>query len=206
MAANGQFIERYFAEMETIIHAISRDDMDRAVELLLEAWRKGTTVFIMGNGGSASTATHFACDLSKQTIVEGKRRFKVISLGDNIPLVSAWTNDGGFHTIFEEQLRPFLAEGDVVIAISVHGGAGSDKAGVWSQNIVRAINLAKERGAVTIGLSGFDGGPLKELADVCVVVPFPSTPQVESFHLALEHLICACLREHIAREDAATGE
>ncbi len=197
MLKNQAFIDRYFCEMEEVIKSISRSDIDRAIELLFSAWQRGATVFIMGNGGSASTATHFACDLQKCTIVDNKRRFKALALNDNIPLASAWINDSGFENLFSEQLESFLQPGDVVIALSVHGGVGQDKAGLWSQNLLKAVHLAKERGAATIGFSGFDGGALKEMADGCIVVPFNSTPQVESFHAALEHLVTFCLREKI---------
>ncbi len=156
----------------------------------------------MGNGGSASTASHFVCDLAKCTIVEGAPRFRVMGLNDNVALVSALTNDCGFSEIFTEQLQPFLQPGDAVVAISVHGGSGADRAGPWSQNLVGAVLLAKERGARTLGFSGFDGGALARLCDACVVVPAHSTPHVESLHLALEHLVCAALteriREHVA--------
>jgi D-sedoheptulose 7-phosphate isomerase len=194
---NSAFIHNYFQEMQQIIDGISRQDIDNVVELLFDTWQRGNSVFIIGNGGSASTATHFACDLAKCTIVEDKPRFKVMSLTDNVPLTSAWTNDSGFGNLFSEQLKSFMGEGDVLIAISVHGGVGEDKAGPWSQNLVKAMQLAKERKAFTVGFSGFDGGIMKETADECVVVPYPSTPQVESFHLALEHLICFCLKEKI---------
>jgi len=153
----------------------------------------------MGNGGSASTATHFACDLAKGTVVEGKKRFRVISLTDNVPLITALTNDNGFNAIFVEQLRNLLEKDDVVIAISVHGGTGKERAGVWSQNLLAAIQYAKENSAKTIGIAGFDGGALKNLADACIVVPVQSTPYVESWHATLEHLICSCLREKIER-------
>jgi D-sedoheptulose 7-phosphate isomerase len=111
----------------------------------------------------------------------------------------ALINDEGFDNLFYEQLKTKLHKGDILICISVHGGAGSDKAGLWSQNLLRAMKYVQENGGKAIGLSGFDGGPMKEIADVCIVVPVDSTPQVESFHLALEHLICACLREKIAK-------
>ena len=153
----------------------------------------------MGNGGSASTATHFACDLSKVTLSAGKPRMRAISLCDNPALLSALTNDEGFEHIFSEQLRSLMRSGDVLIGISVHGGSGADKAGLWSQNLLRAMRVAKEEfQAVLIGFSGFDGGAFREIADVCLTVPFPSTPHVESFHLVLEHLITFCLREKIA--------
>ena len=185
--------------MRRVIEDIPAEDIDRAIELLFKAWQRESQVFTCGNGGSASTATHFACDLSKTTIVEDKQRFKAYCLNDNIPLMSALINDEGFDNLFYEQLRGRFQAGDVLICISVHGGAGKDKASLWSQNLLKAMKHAKEMGGETIGLSGFDGGPMKEMADVCIVVPANSTPQVESFHVALEHLICSCLREKIAR-------
>lgn len=187
--------------MQRITREISKERIDEIIELLFDAWMKDSQVFIMGNGGSASTATHFACDLAKCTIVKGKKRFKTMALVDNIPLVSAWTNDSGFGSIFAEQLEPWLKEGDVLIGISVHGGSGEGEAGPWSQNLTRAIRLAKERKARVIGFSGFSGGTMKEVADVCIVVPIDSeplgTPLVESFHVVLHHLICSALKAKI---------
>jgi len=192
-----KYIESYFSDMKRVIEAISIDDIDRVIELLFSVWERGNQVFICGNGGSASTATHFSCDLSKTTIVEGKRRFRVHCLNDNIPLITAIINDEGFDNLFVEQLKNLFQKGDILICISVHGGVGKDKAELWSQNLVKAMRYAKEMKGYTIGLSGFDGGVMKEIADACIVVPANSTPQVESFHLALEHLICVCLRQKI---------
>ena len=194
---NKDFIQNYLSESRRVAEAISVADIDRAVELLFEAWEKGKQVFTCGNGGSASTATHFACDLSKTTIIDGKRRFKAYCLNDNIPLMSALINDEAFDNLFHEQLKDKFQEGDVLICISVHGGAGRDRAGLWSQNLLKAVKYAQENGGKAIGLSGFDGGPMKEITDACIVVPINSTAQVESFHLALEHLICSCLRQKI---------
>ncbi len=195
---NRMYIHKYFCEMKKIIDDISVKDIDQVVELLFSAWKEDRTVFTMGNGGSASTATHLACDLSKCTIVEGKKRFRVICLNDNIPLMSALINDEGFDSLFSEQLKNLMRPGDVLIGISVHGGSGQDKAGLWSQNLLKAMALTKEEyNGTTIGFSGFDGGAMKQMADACIVVPFNSTPQVESFHLVFEHLICSCLKEKI---------
>lgn len=193
------FIEKFLEEFSAISLRISTSDVEKVIDILFEAWKHGRGVFIMGNGGSASTATHFACDLAKGTVVEGKKRFRVISLTDNVPLITALTNDNGFNAIFVEQLRNLLEKDDVVIAISVHGGTGKERAGVWSQNLLAAIQYAKENSAKTIGIAGFDGGALKNLADACIVVPVQSTPYVESWHATLEHLICSCLREKIER-------
>jgi len=197
---NQEFIENYFHQMQVICQRINRADLDQVIELLYSAWKYEKTVFIMGNGGSASTATHFACDLSKCTIVDRKKRMRVICLNDNIPLMSAWINDNGFENLYSEQLKNLMKNGDVLIGISVHGGTGKDQAGLWSQNLVKAMQLAKaEYNATLIGFSGFEGGLFKEICDACVVVPFDSTPQVESFHLALEHLVTNCLREQIEK-------
>jgi len=195
---NRRYIDKYFSDMKKIIDDISVKDIDRVIELLFSAWKEDRTVFTMGNGGSASTATHLACDLAKCTIVEGKKRFRVICLNDNIPLMSALVNDEGFDNLFSEQLKNLMHPGDVLIGISVHGGTGRDKAGLWSQNLSKAMKLAKEEyNGITIGFSGFDGGAMKDMADACIVVPFDSTPQVESFHLVFEHLICSCLKQKI---------
>ena len=194
---NKDFIQNYLSQVRRVSEIISVADIDRAIELLFEAWQNGSQVFTCGNGGSASTATHFACDLVKTTTAPGKRGFKAECLNDNIPLMLALINDKGFDNLFYEQLKTKFQKGDILICISVHGGAGRDKAGLWSQNLLKAMKYATDRGGKTIGLSGFDGGPMKEIADACIVVPVNSTPQVESFHLALEHLICACLRQKI---------
>jgi D-sedoheptulose 7-phosphate isomerase len=194
---NENYISGYLSEMRTVAENISIRDIDRVVELLFQAWQNGQQVFICGNGGSAGTATHFACDLAKTTIVDGKRRFKAICLNDNIPLISALVNDNGFDNLFYEQLKSLYQRGDVLICISVHGGSGQDKAGLWSQNLLKAMKYVSDNSGRTIGLSGFDGGPMKEVADACIVIPVESTPQVESFHLAMEHLICSCLRQKI---------
>jgi D-sedoheptulose 7-phosphate isomerase len=194
---NKEFIQNYLEEAARVARAISVEEIDRAVEILFEAWRHGNQVFTCGNGGSASTATHFASDLTKSTIVAGKKRFRAECLNDNVPLMLALINDDGFENLFYEQLKPKFQTGDVLIAISVHGGAGKDKAGLWSQNLLKAMKYAKDTGGKTIGFSGFDGGPMKDIADACIIVPANSTPHVESFHLTLEHLICDCLKQKI---------
>lgn len=197
-------IDVYLDAVQEIGRALPREDIQRAVDILYEAWRLGKAVFTMGNGGSASTATHLACDLAKCTIVPGRHRLKAMALVDNIPLVSAWTNDSGFGSIFAEQLEPWLNEGDVLIGLSVHGGSGAGDAGPWSQNLLRAVRLARERRAKVIGFSGFAGGALKEMADVCLVIPIDEeplgTPLVESYHVLLHHLICTALRLRIAED------
>lgn len=196
---NKDFIKNYFDDMRMITDNISVEDIDKVIELLYDAWKHKRRVFTCGNGGSASTATHFACDLAKGTIVGDKNRFKVLCLNDNIPLVSALINDEGFDNLFYEQLKSNFEKGDILVCFSVHGGAGKDKAGLWSQNLLKAMKYAKDKGGYAIGFSGFDGGPMKDIADACITVPANSTPQVESFHLALEHLITNCLKQKIEK-------
>ena len=194
---NDRQIEKYFKEIKEICDNVSREDIDKAIELLFDAWKNDNQVFFCGNGGSAGTATHFMCDLFKVTIVEGKKRYKTYCLNDNIPLMSAIINDNGFDNLFVEQLKNLYRRGDVLICLSVHGGSGRDKAGLWSQNLLKAMDYVKRNGGKTIGFAGFDGGTMKELADVCVVVPFNATPHVEAFHVVLQHLIAFRLKEKI---------
>ena len=194
-----QYIENYFDETVETIKNIDRKEISKAIDMLFEAWKTGKCVFVMGNGGSASTATHFTSDLLKTTNVEGKKRFKAIGLTDNMPVLSAWTNDGGWDCVYQEQLENFLAKGDVVVGFSVHGGKWADK-GEWSQNLTKAIQFAKDRGAKTIGFAGFDGGAMKRLCDACIVVPKDSTPHVEGLHVVLSHLIIFALKEKITED------
>jgi len=171
---NKAFIQNYLSEVRKVTEAISVEDIDRAIDLLFGAWKNRSQVFTCGNGGSASTAIHFACDLSKTTIVEGKKRFKAYCLNDNIPLTSALINDEGFDNLFYEQLKANFEEGDVLICISVHGGAGRDKAGLWSQNLLKAMKYVKDKGG--------SGLQFKQL-------PKQGTSLVSSYGL----IYCSCL-------------
>ena len=201
-------IQDFVSLLHKTIDKLDQRAISRAIDVLFEAWENGKTVYIMGNGGSASTASHFASDLAKFTITEGKPRFKVMGLTDNVPLVSAWTNDSGFGSIFAEQLEPWISAGDVLVAISVHGGSGTGDAGLWSQNLVCALRLAQQRGAKVIGLSGFDGGALQQSADVCIPVPAAREPEgpplVESLHVTLHHLMCLAVKLRIQESAAVT--
>ena len=188
----------YLAEVSKIASNLDRGAIDRAIEILYEAWKNDNQIFVIGNGGSASTSTHFACDLNKWVSDDADRKFRAFALVDNIPLMSALTNDNGWGEVYVEQLRNFFRRGDVLVAISVHGGSGSDKAGPWSQNLLRAVKFVKDNGGKVVGLSGFDGGVLKSASDACVVVPAESTPHVEGMHAVLTHLISEQLREKIS--------
>ena len=194
--------ERYFDLIAKSAIEIKHSlEYQKTIDILWECYKNGGIVFTMGCGWSASTATHFAADLAKTTIIKGKPRFKAMALVDNIPLVSAWTNDSSWGSIFAEQLKPWLTEKDVVVGFSVHGGSGEGDGGPWSQNLVAAMKLTKKRGASMIGFSGFGGGAMKKMADVCMVVPVNNepygTPVIEAFHVVLHHAIIFDLKERI---------
>lgn len=190
-------IDIYLEDIKKIINTISRDDIGQVIELLQEARLQNKKVFVIGNGGSASTATHFACDLNKYTSVGSEKRFRAISLEDNIPLLTALVNDEGWDKVYSYQLENMMDEGDLLIAISVHGGVGTDQAGLWSQNLLRAVDFVKQKRGKIIGLCGFDGGVLRKVADACITVPINSTPQVEGFHLVLTHMLCSIIKEQL---------
>ncbi|MBU1179784.1 SIS domain-containing protein [Patescibacteria group bacterium] len=193
-------------EISTVIKVLYGKNLDKAIDVLFDAWRAGSWVYIMGNGGSASTATHFAADLAK-TICHNPedRGLKALALVDNIPLVSALTNDWGWENVYVNQLNNFYVPGGVGIGLSVHGGSGKDLSGQWSQNLLKGLQYIKDRGGKTIGLSGFDGGPMKDLVDVAIVVPAESTPMVEGMHVVLQHLIVFGLKEKIYEYQKTSG-
>ena len=195
--SHSEFIEEYLIDIAEIVGKIDKKDIEKAINILLDAWNNNKRIYLMGCGGSASTASHFASDLNKTTICKGKKRFKAISLVDNTPCVSAWTNDEGWDSVFKGQIENFMQKGDVVIGISVHGGKGKGNAGGWSQNLTKAMQYVKDNGGKCIGLVGFDGGAFKELCDACIIVPKDSTPLVEGFHCDILHLIIDRLKQII---------
>ena len=195
-----KFVGEYLDGVQDVVEKISRSDIEATIDVLYEAWREDKAVYIIGNGGSASTSSHFAADLNKYVSDDAPHRFRAFALVDNIPLMSALTNDNGWSDVYSYQLESFMKEGDVLIGISVHGGSGEDKAGPWSQNLLKAVKVAKEKKGKVVGLVGFDGGMLRKLADASIVVPADSTPQVEGFHLVLEHLIASRLKEAIGNK------
>jgi D-sedoheptulose 7-phosphate isomerase len=181
-------IKRYFSGLGQILLNIPLDKIKKMVDLLFDAYLKERQVFIMGNGGSAATASHFMVDLSKQTICGVHKRFKVISLSDNIPSMTAWANDASYEDIFVEQLKNLCQPGSLVIALSASGN---------SENVLRAVEFARNNGAITIGLTGFEGGRLKDMADEAIIVPSNLIGQIEDVHLSLVHVVCNILREKV---------
>ena len=196
---NMEYILNYFRNVEDIIKNIDKKEISKAIDILFEAWKNDGNVYFIGCGGSAGTASHFAADLSKTTIVNGKKRFRAYSLVDNSSLVTAWVNDEGWTSVFKGQIENFMKPGDVLVALSVHGGKGRGNAGEWSQNLTLAMQYVKDNGGKCIGIAGFDGGAFKEICDACIVVPKDSTPLVEGFHCDIQHLIIFRLKELIAK-------
>ena len=204
------FAREYLQQAREILGRVDPVEVARFVEVIFEAWQRDATVYVCGNGGSASTAQHLACDLFKCTVVGDKRRLRVMSLNDNTPLVSALINDDGWDQVYLGQLTTWWRSGDVVLAISVHGGVGRDKAGAWSQNLLRAIEFANQHDGQSLGLVGFDGGAMRETCTVSLLLPADTTPHVEGLHVVLHHLVTAAVRERIAAavstSPAAGGE
>jgi D-sedoheptulose 7-phosphate isomerase len=184
-------VEAYLMQMAKVVEELPRDAIWSVIDVLMDAWRRGSRVFLLGNGGSAATASHMANDLNKATIVPGQPRFKAIALTDNIPLMTAWGNDSAYENIFVEQMLNFLEPNDVAIGISCSGN---------SLNVLRAMEVAREHGAVTIGFTGWDGGRLRHLVDHCIAVPAQYIGQQEDGHLILDHLITGTLRQLIEAE------
>lgn len=183
----GDFLE----ETCRLLRQLDREAIARARDLLLDCYRRGGRVFTLGNGGSASTAQHFACDLAKFVIPPGQRPFDARCLTDNVSLYTAWANDADRADVFVNLMRGLLQAGDVVLACSVHGGKG------FSADLARAVKFANDAGASTISLVGFDGGAMGRDSTVSILVPVASTPQVEAIHLVIEHLLMSLIKQEL---------
>jgi D-sedoheptulose 7-phosphate isomerase len=181
-------VAQYFEEIQSALAAISRDDVRFVVDALTRIWQTGATVFLVGNGGSASTASHMMNDLCKFTAFDGVKRLRALALTDNVPLITAYGNDVDFESTFVEPLRNFMRPGDMLIAIS---GSGN------SRNIIAACEYAMEHGGTVIGLCGNPGGILAKIAHLRVIVPAERIGQQEDGHLVLNHVIATALRDRI---------
>jgi len=185
-----QYIDSYLSQGRTTLD-LPLEQIERVIYRLEEARGKGQKVFLCGNGGSASTANHFAADLHKGTMAPGKSPIYAESLCANEAELTAWANDTSYENVFIGIMDGKINKGDVLIAIS-----GSGK----SENVLNAVDKAKTVGATTIGLTGFDGGKLKDMVDICVVVPINNMEKIESAHMDIHHLIAHVLRNMPAEE------
>ncbi len=177
--------------------AMPADGLAEAAERLLDCCWRGGTVFVVGNGGSASTASHFACDLAKGTRTAGAPAFRVVALTDNAALMTAWANDTSYERVFAEQLAVLVRPGDTLVAISASGE---------SPNVLLAAEVARGAGATTIALTGAGGGRLGHLADLVVPTPEGLIEQVEDLHLVMAHSLCVVLRSRLRAAAGAALE
>ncbi len=189
-----QYIDRYVSDLKHTLDLLPVELINDFIELLHQARISDRQVFVMGNGGSASTASHFVCDLAKNTRRPGWPHFRVIGLTDNMAIFSAYANDEGYENVFSSQLANLVREGDIVIGISASGN---------SQNVLNGIELANMAGAITVGLTGFDGGKLGPMVKLHLHVPSSRIEQVEDVHLAVEHMVCYTLGQITQTEIAA---
>jgi D-sedoheptulose 7-phosphate isomerase len=180
----------YFRVLSDVVQRMPPADVEEVAAVLLQAYEQGRTVFLFGNGGSASLASHFACDLGKGTAPrDGRRkRFRVVSLTDNIPTMTAYANDASYDDIFAEPLLNQVGPGDVVFAISCSGN---------STNVLKALKVARTEGAFIIGLTGFQGGEMKALCDLCIVAPSTNMQIIEDLHLSIAHCIFSIAHHQI---------
>lgn len=173
-------IKAYLGKVQTVLQNIPSEPVAEATDVLVDAYFSEKAIFVVGNGGSAATASHFVCDLAKGTINESGKRCRAISLTDNMPLLTAWANDVSYDDVFSGYLENLAGPGDVVVAFS---GSGN------SPNVLKALRVARQRGATTIGVTGFEGGRMRELVDHCIVVPSDSMQHIEDAHMIIAHAI-----------------
>jgi D-sedoheptulose 7-phosphate isomerase len=180
--------QSYFQSLSETIKKLPISEIDAISEMLIDAYHHSRMIFLFGNGGSAALASHLACDLGKGTVNGSGRRFRVLSLTDNVPLMTAWANDAHYEDIFAEQLENYIKPGDIAFAIS---GSGN------SANVLKALRSARIAGATTIGLGGFQGGQMKALCDLCLVVPCDNMQMIEDLHLCIAHALFTCIRQKL---------
>ena len=180
--------EKYFIESLSLVN---ENQVEKVIDLIMHQYERNNKIFVIGNGGSAANASHFAQDLAKGTRknTETVKRIKALSLTDNLPFITALGNDDGYETIFEQQLRTFANEGDVLLSIS---GSGN------SPNIIKAVEWANKNNIKTIGVSGFDGGKLKKICDFKLHVELHDMATVESIHSYIFHYIILSLMAKIS--------
>jgi D-sedoheptulose 7-phosphate isomerase len=187
-------LTNYLTQMQQSLAELPQEPLAAIAEAIWATYQRDGTLIVCGNGGSAATASHFACDLSKWTIQPGARRVRALALTDNVPLMTAWSNDQGYSDVFVEQLMALYRPGDTVFAIS---GSGN------SPNVLRAIEWANQQGAPTIGISGFDGGQLGQLARYALRVDNYVMPQVEDVHSVICHALAVNLGLQLAAAQRA---
>lgn len=184
-------ILEYRDRLQAAIAALSVEDLESFGEALYRAYRNDKQVFVLGNGGSASTASHMAADLAKNTIGPNMRRFRILSLNDNMAMMTALANDFSYAEVFVEQLMNLIRAGDILIVIS---GSGN------SPNVLGAMRYARAQCAEVVALLGFHGGAAAELADLAVIVPSDEYGVIEDVHLVVNHMMVYYFSRQLDRE------
>jgi D-sedoheptulose 7-phosphate isomerase len=182
-------LTHYLNSVASSLRTVSPDSLSQVSQALWETYQRDSTIFICGNGGSAATASHFACDLLKLTIQPHARRIRAHALTDNIPVITAWANDQSYESIFVEQLASYYRPGDLLFSIS---GSGN------SPNVLRAVEWANDHGAPTIGITGFNGGKLATMVTHSLHIENHCMPQVEDIHSAICHALAVWMRDQLA--------
>lgn len=185
-----QIFKQYSAQVKDTLDILPWNSLQAMVEILYQTWVSDKQLFVIGNGGSAATASHMACDLRKNINISGYPRFRVQSLTDNVPLLSALANDYGYENIFVEQLITMASPNDILIAISTSGN---------SPNILRSVEYAAEKKVYTIGWTGNEGGQLAGMVDLSINIPNDCIEQIEDIHMMLEHMVTVALRNMALR-------
>ena len=188
MSNTENLVLSYIEELKKVLDLFPVEDFERLVDLMLLAHRNDNAVYAMGNGGSAASASHFVCDINKGVCGGLPKRIRAMCLNDNVPTVLAYANDTSYDLIFVEQLKKFLKPRDVVMAIS---GSGNSK------NVLAAVEYANMLGAITVGLAGFDGGKLTQIAGIPIVIPVDDMQKTEDMHMILIHMLTQILREKL---------
>ena len=180
----------YVGLLKHFASTLDCEKIDFIASVLYQAYEQDKTIFLFGNGGSASLASHFACDLGKGTCDQKitRRRLRVMAFTDNLPTITAWANDSSYDDIFAEQLRAFVQPGDVAFAISCSGN---------SRNVLKCLRVARAAGAITLGLGGFEGGRMKSLCDTCLIVGCDNMQIIEDLHLSVAHCLFTLVRNRI---------
>ena len=181
-------IRTYFRDLTGLVSQLPYNSITQIVSIFLDAFAEQRTVYVFGNGGSAASASHLMCDINKGASPGEGKRPRVMALTDNASLITAWANDFGYERIFSEQLKTFIKPRDVAFAISTSGD---------SPNVLLALEVARESGAMTVGLGGCQGGQMKSLCDVCAIVPSDNVQLVEDLHHAMIHSIFVAVRQSL---------
>lgn len=180
-------IDTYFDTLKRTLDSLDRREVSDFIQALLDARDAGKQIFVMGNGGSAATASHMVCDFNKGLVADGKPRFKFICLNDNMATLMAYANDVSYDDVFAEPLKNFMQPGDLVIGIS---GSGN------SINVVKAIEWANDNGGKTFSLVGYSGGKLKQVSQRSIHVDIENMQIVEDVHIILNHMVMYAVREN----------